>query len=71
MIAIKTSTAAPMRRWRARWCSGSSVKTESSALTREARLLNLLSERDRVDEARNPSSGWESRLNSWDRRIMD
>ena len=38
---------------------------------REPRLLNLLSERDRVDEARNPSSGWESRLKSWDRRIMD
>jgi len=31
----------------------------------------LLSVRDRVDEACNPLLGWESRLKSWDRRIMD
>jgi hypothetical protein len=31
----------------------------------------LLSVRDRIGASRDPSSDWESRLKSWERRIMD
>jgi hypothetical protein len=70
-MATRTKTAAPIKRCRARWCSGSSVNTESSPTERALRPANLVLARDRVSASAGPVSGCESRLNSWDRRIMN